>query len=184
MPDIQTLRSIKEFLEGVPDNPIECDIKQFVSYASWGPRIDAEEALQDSHKSLLEYLRSRKDSVTNLKGLTWRVVKNICLMQLRKKFKEESVFEPVDDKSLNLPSPQKNPEELLIAKEQKQLFHAALSKMDHICQRLIELKGLWECSYQEIAKILNLDCDNARVKYFRCIKKFGQLLLEMNVEGR
>lgn len=121
----------------------------------------------------LKALLSLSDSHTNIRAWLYKVARNTCLNELRKRNRETELDEQlaVSDKTIlgNV-----------IQNEQKKQLYRAMMKLPDRQREILELFYFSEMSIKEIAAVLSLTSENVRVLAYRAKK---QLRNEMEGDG-
>ncbi len=130
----------------------------------------AEDLMQDV---FLKALLSLSDSHTNIRAWLYKVARNTCLNELRKRNRETELDEQlaVSDETI-LGS--------VIQNEQKKALYQAMMKLPDRQREILELFYFSEMSIKEIAAVLTLSAENVRVLAYRAKK---QLRSEMEGDG-
>lgn len=101
-------------------------------------------------------------------ALVFRVSRNLFIDYTRKNYRQETLdFEPV--------SSEKNQLDKVQEKEQQQVFDHALNELDESEKEILLLVGN-DCSYKEIAEILELSLSNVKVKVHRARLRLREVL--------
>ena len=130
----------------------------------------AEDLLQDV---FLKALLSLSESHTNIRAWLYKVARNTCLNELRKRERETELDESMmvsDDTLLGN----------MIQNEEKRCLYQAMMKLPDRQREILELFYFSEMSIKEIASVLSLTPENVRVLACRGRK---QLRNEMEVDG-
>ena len=151
-------------------------------------REDAEESINDAYLKLWKY-RHRWDT-TQGRFAAWLVVlmkrriidaqrmKQSRLQKEKKHLDHPDIIEDTLDVYATDPKPE--PLAALIHVEQLQAIYDALLKIEHIGHRLSwRLKFFDGYKDREIACILNVPIDTAKMWHFRCTRKIRELLSEV-----
>lgn len=130
----------------------------------------AEDLMQDV---FLKALLSLSDFHTNIRAWLYKVARNTCLNELRKRNRETEL-----DEQLAI-----SEETILgnvIQNEQKKQLYQAMMKLPDRQREILELFYFSEMSIKEIAAVLSLTSENVRVLAYRAKK---QLRNEMEGDG-
>ena len=127
---------------------------------------DAEDIVQDAYCKLWDR-RDELDSVINAEAFCVTLVKNMCLDLLRSakhNRREEAVTE-----SLPLIS-EASTDSGLIGQENMNMINSLINKLPENQRQVIRLRGIDECSMEEIELITGLSAVNIRVLLSRARK--------------
>jgi RNA polymerase sigma-70 factor (ECF subfamily) len=121
-------------------------------------------AFKNLHQYTLEYAFS-----------TWlfRIAANNCIDYLRKRNRIlltsgiNAEGEETGDYASELPSPNPDPEEVIIAKQKIEMMREVVEKLKPHYRRLVEMRYFKELSYEEIAVELGLPLGTVKAKLFR-----------------
>jgi RNA polymerase sigma-70 factor (ECF subfamily) len=121
-------------------------------------------AFKNLHQYTLEYAFS-----------TWlfRIAANNCIDYLRKRNRIQFTSginaegEETGDYASELPSPNPDPEEVIIAKQKIEMMREVVEKLKPHYRRLVEMRYFKELSYEEIAVELGLPLGTVKAKLFR-----------------
>ena len=92
-------------------------------------------------------------------------IKNSCLDRLRK---QKQWPRPVrEDKARDITSPDKDPQEKMMAKEAMILIRKCMDELPQHQQLVIQLREIEGFSYNEIAEVLDMTMDQVKVNLFR-----------------
>ncbi|VXB12667.1 RNA polymerase [Flavobacterium sp. 9AF] len=137
-------------------------------------REEAEEVAQDI---FVKVFKSLSKFQGNSKFSTWiyKIAYNSCLDVL-KKYKKELISIPVDDYKGSKILELENIVNLLVKKEQEEMIQKCLNLLPYEESILLTLYYYEEQTLEEIAKVLNITSNNAKVKLFRSRKKLEAIL--------
>ncbi len=138
-----------------------------IAYRMLGNQQDAEDMTQEIflkiYNKLPEFGRRAKFS-------TWlyRIAVNKCLDELKgRKYNNELLADNLLD------SKEPTPEELLLNKETNLRIKDAFKVLTYEEQMILTLRLTEELSFKQIAEILNIAENNARVRFLRARKQLG-----------
>jgi RNA polymerase sigma-70 factor (ECF subfamily) len=126
----------------------------------------AEDAVHDAFLRILDHLENIFAMDCNkTRGFIVVIVRNIALDQLRKRKRlAETDLADYED---YLFDPQSNPEQILLEKESQQAILTSLHKVKQTYTDALALQVSYGFSTQEIADLLNISSENARVRLHR-----------------
>ena len=126
---------------------------------------DAQDAVQEVFIKLWA-IREKLSSYVNLNSFVYTVTRNLCLDKLKAK---KTVSLP--EYNRNEPSQQQTPAIQLNDKEKLNLVKSIIEKLPDQQRSVIQLRDFDECTYEEIAEILNMELNAIRVNLSRARKK-------------
>lgn len=136
---------------------------------------DAEEARDMAQQTFLQAYVHIRDFRQQSQFRTWlfRIAINQCynFLKRRKKFGD-----PVDSQELSLAGEDKNPQEGLLAAEERRRLYAALDRLPAKQRAVLTLKLEQGLSYQEISRELGGTAGAARVNYCQAVKTLKRYL--------
>lgn len=136
---------------------------------------DAEEARDMAQQTFLQAYVHIRDFRQQSQFRTWlfRIAINQCynFLKSRKKFGD-----PVDSQELSLAGEDKNPQEGLLAAEERRRLYAALDRLPAKQRAVLTLKLEQGLSYQEISRELGGTAGAARVNYCQAVKTLKRYL--------
>lgn len=137
-------------------------------------REEAEEVAQDIFVKIFKSLSKFKG---DSKFSTWiyKIAYNTCLDVL-KKYNKQNNFIPIDEYLEKQIPELENIFDTLVLKEQQVIIQKCLSLLSYEESILLTLYYYEDQSLEEIAKVLNINQNNAKVKLFRIRKKFESIL--------
>lgn len=130
----------------------------------------AEDLMQEV---FLKALLSLSDGHTNIRAWLYKVARNTCLNELRKRNRETELDE-------ELPALDETALGEMIRSEEKQLLYQAMMKLPGRQREILELFYFADMSVKEIAAVLGLTAENVRVLPYRAKK---QLRSDMEEHG-
>lgn len=137
-----------------------------------GNREEAAELTQETfYQACLSLLRFQGRS--SLKTWLFAIARHVYLKSLRNKGRTRFVSEDRADLEQN-PAPGANPEEALLAAEEKQRVLEALSRLPENYRSIIILKEYEGLSIPEIAGVFGRTENWARVTFFRAKRQFAE----------
>ncbi|MBF03100.1 MAG: RNA polymerase [Flavobacterium sp.] len=137
-------------------------------------RDEAEEATQDI---FIKVYKSLSKFQGNSKFSTWvyRIAYHACL-DILKKYKKEKLAISLEDYKGNEVSELESAFQILVQQEQQELIQKCLNLLPYEESILLTLYYYEEQSLEEIAKVLSISSNNAKVKLFRSRKKLETIL--------
>lgn len=139
-------------------------------------REEAEEVAQDTFIKVFNSLEKFKG---DSKFSTWiyKVAYNTCLDRMKKNKKEEGNIN-IDDFSEHLVKTMENALSKMMDEERKKSIQDCLNLLPSDEGFLLTLFYFEDQSLEEIAKIMDITANNAKVKLFRSRKKLASILKE------
>jgi RNA polymerase sigma factor (sigma-70 family) len=149
--------------------------KQVFNYikAHGGDDFDAEDMLQESIIVIWQNVNNGKfDLSSKLGTYIVAIAKNKWRSELRKRNKLSN-----SELSENTINPDKNPLEIVLSEEKKNIFREAFNYIQPICKQLLMLFYFEEKSLEEITKILKFSNTNVtKSKKYQCKKSLESVL--------
>lgn len=136
-----------------------------IAYALIGNSQDAEDILQDAYCKLWNK-REGLDNIQNTEAFCITLVKNLCFDFLRspRRNYQEEVIENVQL------STHVSPETETIEQDETRQIQKLIDKLPEKQQQVIRLRGINDCSLEEIEEITGLSAVNVRVLLSRARK--------------
>ena len=137
----------------------------------------AEDASDITQTVFLRVAERLDEYDAHYKFFSWiyRIAVNESLNLLRRSGHEEALDEDVD-----LPGPPgANPEQSVGDAELTQRIQNALSRMSAADRMIVSLRHFSECSYQEIAEILDLDEKTVKSRLFEARQRLREMLKDL-----
>lgn len=147
------------------------DVYQFLICFT-GSRNEAEDLTQEVFIQVLKSLEKFNDQY-RMKTWILTIARNVAVDHFRR-HKFYSIFK--EGFFTGLVSKEKNPDELIETKEQKELVHQAIAKLKPNYRAVVILRGINGLSIRETAEILNCSEGKVKVEYFRALKKLQETL--------
>ena len=148
------------------------------AYAVVRNRDDAEDIAQETFVRAYQSI-SRFDETRPLFPWLYRIARNLCLNRIERVTKRETELPEFD----YLPDASAGPEESAIAAEERRLVRGAVGRLPDQHRQIIELSHFQECSYREIADILDLPMGTVMSRLYNARRKLRELL-ETDENGR
>ena len=127
---------------------------------------DAEDVLQDCFVTIHNSASGYK-SHGNPMAWILTITKNLCLMKLRKRGKEEEAPEGWEDYI---------PDDQSVSHEDKLVLEACLEKLGDDERQIVILHAVSDMKHRQIAELLDLPLSTVLSKYSRAIKKLKKAL--------
>ncbi len=148
------------------------------AYAVVRNRDDAEDIAQETFVRAYQSI-SRFDETRPLFPWLYRIARNLCLNRIKRVTKREAELPEFD----YLPDAAAGPEESAIAAEERQLVRRAVGRLPDQHRQIIELSHFQECSYREMADILDVPMGTVMSRLYNARRKLRELL-ETDENGR
>jgi RNA polymerase sigma-70 factor, ECF subfamily len=148
------------------------------AYAVVRNRDDAEDITQETFVRAFQSI-GRFDETRPLFPWLYRIARNLCLNRIERVTKREATepdFDYLSDTSAG-------PEESTIAEEERKRVRAAVLRLPDQQRKIIELSHFQECSYREIADILDRPMGTVMSRLYNARQKLKELL-ETDENGR
>lgn len=112
---------------------------------------------------------------------TWvlSIAHNTMIDHIRKSSKKSNLSLDDENVQIEIQENEPGPEEILILKQDNDLFQHYLDELKPDYKRIIELRFLEEKTYKEIAEELNLSMANVKVRILRARKLLQDLLKKL-----
>lgn len=137
-----------------------------IAYALVGNKADAEDILQEAYFKLW-HKRNELPDMENPEAFCVRLVRNLCLDFLRSPRagrREEEIEEVVSFET------DTSPDKELETKDKEQQIRRLISRLPHNQRQVLRLRGIDDCSMDEIEQITGLSAVNIRVLLSRARK--------------
>lgn len=154
-----------------------------LAYRMMGSREEAEDLVQDVFVKVYESADQYQEKASFFTWL-YRLAVNLSIDRLRKRKREglEPLENPDSEEDISLidrlPAEDPSPEELAIAREQKERIQRVLEEVDSRYRTIIILRDLEALSYSEIATILGCSIGTVRSRLHR-----GRRLLKVKLKN-
>ena len=139
---------------------------------------DAEDIAQETFVRAYQSI-GRFDETRPLFPWLYRIARNLCLNRIERVTKRETELPEFD----YLPDASAGPEESVIAAEERRLVRHAVGRLPDQHRQIIELSHFQECSYREIADILDVPMGTVMSRLYNARRKLKELL-ETDENGR
>ena len=143
-----------------------------IAYALLDNKADAEDILQDAYCKLWNK-RDELGDIQNPEAFSITLVKNLCLDFLRSPKALETVLLTTDS------SPEKELEE----KEDIRHIQELIEQLPENQRQVIRLRGIEDCSYEDIEQITGLSSSNIRTLLSRARKLIREKLEKASCHG-
>lgn len=141
-------------------------------------RDDAEDIAQETFVRAYQSI-GRFDETRPLFPWLYRIARNLCLNRIERVTKRETGLPEFE----YLPDAAAGPEESAIAAEERRLVRRAVGRLHDQHRQIIELSHFQECSYREIADILDVPMGTVMSRLYNARRKLKELL-ETDENGR
>ncbi len=136
-----------------------------IAYALMGNSQDAEDILQDTYCKLWNK-RKEINTIQNMEAFCVTLVKNLCYDYLRSPKRRQSE-EIVENLTIETDS---SPETEVIEQDEILLVQKLIEKLPENQRQVLQLRGVKDCSLEEIEEITGLSAVNIRVLLSRARK--------------
>ncbi len=145
-------------------------------------RALAEDAVHDAFLRIIDHLENiSPENCNKTRSLLVVIVRNIAIdLRRKQKFLAESDLGDYDE---FLVDPQADPEQALVEKEGYQDILYALTKMKPAFADVLSLQISHELDYRQIADLLGISPENARVRCYRARRILARYLEEGDGNG-
>ena len=138
-----------------------------VAYALVGDRADAEDLLQEAYGRLWDR-RDELEDVRNPEAFAVTLLRNLCLDFLRSaEVSRRQERESLEEVSVEAAS---SPERELEAREEVRYVRALIERLPEKQRQVLRLRGVEDCSFEEIERITGLSASNVRTLLSRARK--------------
>jgi len=148
------------------------------AYAILKNRDDAEDIAQETFVRAYQSI-SRFDETRPLFPWLYRIARNLCLNRIQRVTKRETELPEFD----YLPDTTAGPEDTVVAAEERERVRNAVGRLPDQHRKIIELSHFQECSYREMADILDLPMGTVMSRLYNARRKLRELL-ENDENGR
>jgi RNA polymerase sigma-70 factor (ECF subfamily) len=149
------------------------------AYAVLRNSTDAEDVTQETFVRAYQGI-DRFDVDRPLFPWLYRIARNLCINRIQRVGKREAELPDFDYFADRSPGP----EEATIAGEQQQEVRHAVEKLPDPHRRIIELCHFQECSYREIAEILDIPIGTVMSRLYHARRKLRELLDQEDERGQ
>ncbi|MEE8441235.1 MAG: RNA polymerase sigma factor [Spirochaetia bacterium] len=148
------------------------------AYAVMRNRDDADDIAQETFVRAYQSI-SRFDETRPLFPWLYRIARNLCLNRIERVTERETELPEFD----YLPDAAAGPEESAIAAEERTRVRNAVGRLPDQHRQIIQLSHFQECSYREIADILDVPIGTVMSRLHNARRKLRELL-ETDENGR
>ncbi len=141
------------------------------AYAVMRNHADAEDVAQETLVRAYQNI-ARFDETRPLFPWLYRIARNLCLNRIQRVGKRETELPEYD----YFPDRDAGPEEAAIASDERERIRRAVSMLPEQHRRIIELSHFQECSYREIADILDIPMGTVMSRLYHARRKLRELL--------
>ena len=150
-----------------------------IAFALTGNSQDAEDILQDAYCKLWNK-REEMRQVKNTEAFCVTLVKNLCYDSLRSPQRKQSEEEV---ESLPMMTTGTSPEAEAIEHDEIRLIRQLIDKLPENQRQVMHLKGIKDCSLEEIEEITGLSAVNIRVLLSRARKVIREQYVKIATYG-
>lgn len=148
-----------------------------IAYALVGDQADAEDILQEAYCKLWNK-RDELEEIQNPEAFSITLVKHLCLDFLRSpKANRRESEEALENVRLTTES---SPDQELEEKEEIRQVQALIEQLPENQRQVIRLRGIEDCSFEEIEQITGLSSSNIRTLLSRARKAIREKLKEVS----
>lgn len=148
-----------------------------------GSATDAEDLVQELFVRLLKNIKSYRHE-NKFEHWLFRIAANLARDRARKlsrRGREVSLHvQQNDGQPIELlPTSEKNPQEQMIANQQRQRLHQALEQLPKLDREMILLRHYGQLSFKELAKHFDIPLGTALAKVHRGLKQLKKIMSEL-----
>lgn len=176
---------IREYVESGSERAINALVRKYRKFVYstalrfLGSYDDADDAAQEAFIKAYESLKQFRGE-SSLKTWLYRITRNVCVNQMRKK-KFYSVFSSEsEDSYLEIPSEDRGVEQDIENKEFEKEFTKALNKLPEKQRETFALRYFEEMPYEEISKMVGVTVGGLKANYFQAVQKLAKVLKKTN----
>lgn len=151
-----------------------------IAYALVENKDDAEDILQEAYGKLW-VKREELKGILQPEAFSVTLVKNLCIDFLRSKKSSPSKESTT---ALSILVDESTPDKRLEQQDEAALLEQLLRKLPENQQQVIRLRGIRDCSFEEIEQITGLTAINIRVLLSRARKTLRKESEKINIYGR
>lgn len=141
------------------------------AYAILRNRDDAEDIAQETFVRAYQGI-GRFDADRPLFPWLYRIARNLCLNRIERVDKREARLPDWD----YLPDDARGPEDSAVRSEELRRVRTALSRLPDRQREIIQLSHFQDCSYREIADILEIPVGTVMSRLYHARRKLGEML--------
>ncbi|MCL2564244.1 MAG: sigma-70 family RNA polymerase sigma factor [Defluviitaleaceae bacterium] len=135
--------------------------------------FDSEELTSDVFVSAISRFHTYKPEIAPIEAWLIGIAKNVITDYLRKK--KRKIFIPLDD-IVELISPERRPEEIIVFSENNKALITAMAKLKDLERQILSMKFATDLKNPEIAQIMNLSETNVGTICYRAVKKLKKIM--------
>ena len=143
------------------------------AYRLIGDQDLAEECVAETFSRFLQAVKNERGPRDNIQGYLYRVAHNWITDQYRKPTVVHDSLDSEEHPDLN-----SNPSMLVGKEMERERLRAALRKLPHEQQRVIELRFLDELSHEAVASALGKTVEATRALQYRALNSLREMLVE------
>ena len=141
------------------------------AYAVVRNHADAEDVAQETFVRAYQSI-ARFDETRPMFPWLYRIARNLCINRVQRVNNRESELPEYD----HFPDRSAGPETATIAADERTRIRAAVRALPENYRRIIELSHFQECSYREIADILEIPIGTVMSRLYHARRKLKELL--------
>ncbi|BCA56569.1 DNA-directed RNA polymerase sigma-70 factor [Nitrospira sp. KM1] len=122
-------------------------------------------------------------TVDHPRAFLFRTARNLAFDHLRKTNTRSKTVEPLDD-ALDVPSAQPSVEQILLDRQQVDLFTKTLEALPDRCREVFILHRFHHCSYDSIARQLGISKSTVEKHMIRALQHCRKAMLEYEASSR
>ena len=146
-----------------------------------GDRAAAEDIAQTVFQRMLKYRHTYRDD-GSFTAWMYHLARRCAADHFRKTNAAPAATDPVD---LNdRPDETPHAADRAVARDERDLLHAALARLDRDAREVLLLSRFQELSFAEIATILECSAGAAKVRAHRALKELRNIFLDLQRTGR
>jgi len=170
---------IREFVENGSERAINTLVRKYRKFVYTtalrylGSYDDADDAAQEAFIKAYDSLKNFRGE-SSLKTWLYRITRNVCVNQMRKK-KFYSVFSSeTEDSYLEIPSEEIGADQDMENKEFEKEFLNTLNKLPEKQRETFALRYFEEMPYEEISKMVGVTIGGLKANYFQAVQKLAK----------
>lgn len=141
------------------------------AYAVVRNHADAEDVTQETFVRAYQSI-ARFDETRPMFPWLYRIARNLCINRIQRVAKRETEMPDYD----YFPDSSAGPEAVLVAAEEQELVRKAVRALPEQHRRIIELSHFQDCSYREMADILDIPMGTVMSRLYHARRKLKALL--------
>ena len=165
-----------EFLEAVYRSYYK-NVYNYISFRI-NNHFDSEELASSVFENAIKKFHTYKPGAAPIEAWLIGIAKNVVADYFRSR--KRKFFTPLDN-ILELRSPGREPEEIIVMNEENKALIEAIAKLKEKERQVLSMKFATDLKNTEIAKIMGISDSNVGIIIYRSIKKLKKLLGEEEV---